>query len=509
MRLSNLCFGKETAILTGRPNLLYIHSDQHSPHVTGCYGDPLVETPNLDRLAASGVVFDNAYCTSPICVPSRMSMLSGRHPYQNQVWTNEHILDSAIPTLAHSMGAAGYHPVLVGRMHSLGPDQLHGYAERLVGDHSPNHIGSVQQVDRGVLNGTAGPHRISVERSGRGQSAYQVHDEDVVAAAVNYLNRLGVQKRAGMMEEPFSLSVGLMLPHPPYVARSEDYNHYVERMTMPKKPVPFDQVRHPHLRWWRRHTEIEDVTEAEIRRARAAYWGLVHRVDLMVGQILQALAKNDLAEDTLIVYTSDHGDMQGEHGLWWKHVFYEESVRVPLIISWPDMIAAGQRSERMVSALDVTATMLDALGAPALPNSPGRSLLPLIDGRDKIPVWEDEVFSEYCSDQFCPEGGCYQRMIRRDEWKLIYYHEQLPQLFNLKEDPDELVDRADDPACRSLCKELTARVLADWDPEWIRQKMAAKKAEVAVLRGWASNVRPPEQYLWSLKPEMNRLDDWV
>ncbi len=257
-----------------RPNLLYIHSDQHSPHVTGCYGDPLVETPHLDRLAANGVVFDNVYCTSPICVPSRMSMLSGRHPFQNEVWTNEHILDSGIPTLAHSMGAAGYRPVLAGRMHSLGPDQLHGYAERTVGDHSPNHTGSVQSVDRGILNGTAGPHRISLQRSGPGQSAYQVHDEDVVASAVDFFNRLGVQKRAGILTEPFSLSVGLMLPHPPYVARAEDYARYRDGMTMPQKPAPFDEVTHPHLRWWRTHTEIESVTDEEILRARAAYSGV-------------------------------------------------------------------------------------------------------------------------------------------------------------------------------------------------------------------------------------------
>ena len=120
-------------VLTQRPNLLYIHSDQHNPAVTGCYGDPLVQTPHLDGLAARGVVFDSVYCPSPICVPSRMSMLNGRYPYENEVWTNSHILDSGSPTFAHAMGAAGYNPVLIGRMHSLGPNQLHGYAERLVG----------------------------------------------------------------------------------------------------------------------------------------------------------------------------------------------------------------------------------------------------------------------------------------------------------------------------------------------------------------------------------------
>nr|HRJ45497.1 sulfatase-like hydrolase/transferase [Caldilineaceae bacterium] len=340
-----------------RPNLLYIHTDQHSPHVTGCYGDPLVETPNLDRLAAGGALFENAYCSSPICVPSRMAMLSGRHPYQNDCWTNEHILDSGIPTIAHAMGAAGYRPALAGRMHSLGPDQLRGYAERFVGDHSPNHLGN-RGPDRGVLEGTAGPQRISLQKSGPGQMGYQVHDEDVTAAAVDFLNRQGVQKRAGLLAQPFSLTVGLMMPHPPYVARAEDYDRYAAGMTLPRKPGPFASVAHPHLRWWRTKTGIEEVTDAEILRARAAYWGLVHRVDCLVGEILAALNANGFGEDTLIVYTSDHGDMQGEHGLWWKHVFYEESVRVPLIVNWPGVVPPGQRSQRVVSALDVAATLL-------------------------------------------------------------------------------------------------------------------------------------------------------
>ena len=139
-----------------RPNLLYIHSDQHDPYVTGCYGDKVVQTPHLDSLAANGVIFENCYCPSPICVPSRMSMLSGRYPFENEVWTNGHILNSSIPTFAHAMGAGGYDPLLVGRMHSNGPDQLHGYAQRLVGDHGPNHSGG-GGVNHGMLSGTAGP----------------------------------------------------------------------------------------------------------------------------------------------------------------------------------------------------------------------------------------------------------------------------------------------------------------------------------------------------------------
>ena len=165
-----------------RPNLLYIHSDQHTAAITGCYGDPVVATPHLDQLAARGVVMESAYCPSPICVPSRMATVTGRHPFENDCWTNDHALDSGVPTLAHAMGAAGYAPILVGRMHSRGPDQLHGYAQRLVGDHSANHVGGIPDIDHGMLTGTQGPARISLELSGIGQNAYQVHDEAVTAA---------------------------------------------------------------------------------------------------------------------------------------------------------------------------------------------------------------------------------------------------------------------------------------------------------------------------------------
>lgn len=486
-----------------RPNLLYIHSDQHAASVVGCYGDPVVQTPNLDQLAASGVQFENAYCPSPICVPSRMATLTGRHPHENGVWTNQHILDTGIPTLAHSMGAAGYHPTLVGRMHALGPDQLHGYAERLVGDHSSNYIGGTP-VDRGVLNGTAGPDRVSLRRSGPGQNPYQVHDEYVTAAAIDLLNRLGIQKAAGQQAEPFSITVGFMLPHPPYVARRASYERYHREMTMPTTQESYKEVTHPHLRWWRQHTGIEQVSQEETIRARAAYWAMVADLDAMIGQILDAVRRNDLGEDLLVVYSSDHGDMLGEHGLWWKHVFYEGSVKVPLILSWPGVIPPAGRRTETVSALDLTATLLDALDAPALPSGNGQSFLGLLTG--EASSWKNHAFSEYSSDEYGPPGGCYQRMIRQDEWKLIYYHGQAPQLFNLAQDPHERVDRADDPGCQRIRRELTQRVLNGWDPEDVRAQMALKRAENQILRAWTQHTRPAERYRWPLKPEMARLD---
>ena len=171
----------------------------------------------------------------------------------------------------------------------------------------------------------------------------------------------------------------------------------------------------------------------------------------------------------------------------------------------------------VVSAVDVTATMVEALGAPALPNAVGRSLLPLLgagnasgdarsSGIETGDDWEDLAFSEYCSDEFCPEGGCYQRMVRLGDWKLIYYHGQEPQLFNLANDPDELADRAGDPTCRSVREELEGRVLSGWDPEQIAQEMAAKLADIRILSKWAQATRPADQFRWALRPEMNYLE---
>ena len=475
---------------TERPNLLYIHSDQHNPAVIGCYGDPLVQTPNLDSLAAKGVLFTNVYCPSPVCVPSRMSMLAGRYPSEIEVWTNNHILDSGVPTFAHAMGAADYHPVLIGRMHGLGPDQLHGYAERLVGDHGGNYPGSGEAPKN---------MRASLQQSGSGQSSYQVHDEDVTASTVNYLDRFGVQKRAGLSAEPFCLSVGFMLPHSPYVARREDYELYRDVMTLPKHHEPYSDALHPYFKWWREWGNLIDVPEAEILSARTAYWALVTRMDIMIGEILKALRKNDLAENTLIIYSSDHGDQMGEHGLWMKRTFYEASVKVPAILSWPEALPEGVRCDRVLSSLDLNATMLEALGAPPLPNARGRSVLDLV--RQPDTEWEDLAFSEYCTYE-----DCLHRMIRRDEWKLNYYHGQEPQLFNLAEDPDELSDRAQDASCREIREQLTTEVLEGWDPEAVADKMEQKRADLEIIRAWAEHTKPKDQFRWERRPEMDYLD---
>ena len=485
-----------------KPNILFLMSDQHTQKVAGCYGDPLVRTPHLDRLAAGGVAFDNAYCPSPICTPSRMSLLTGRWPSSQACWTNADMLASDIPTYVHGLGAAGYRPALIGRLHSIGPDQLHGYAEREVGDHSSNWIGA-RPHSMGVLDRTNDPFRVSLERSGAGQSAYELHDIDVADAACAWLDRHAASGEG----KPFALGVGLMLPHQPYVARPEDHALYAGRIGLPAIPRPALEDDHPYLVKWRQITGIDEVTEAEILRARAAYYGLTTRLDLLIGRVLDRLEAHGFAEDTLVVYTSDHGDQLGERGLWWKQTFFDDSAKVPLILRWPGHLPAGERRAQVVNLVDLGPTLLDAVGGPALPGIDGTSFLGA--ARDAAAPWLDLTFSEYCTDGTARwDGGnaVVQRMVRAGTWKLIYYHGHRPQLFDLAADPLETRDLARDPAHDATRDRLLGLLLADWDPEAITRQLARKRKEREVLAAWWRGMEPPDAHRWTLKVEDNWLD---
>ncbi|MDA8050882.1 MAG: sulfatase-like hydrolase/transferase [Rhodospirillales bacterium] len=485
--------------MTARPNLLFLLSDQHAQRIAGCYGESLLVTPALDALAGRGVIFDNAYCASPVCVPSRMSLLTATHPHRQQVWTNDDVLASDRPTWAHALGAAGYRPTLIGRLHALGPDQLHGFLHREVGDHSPNWPG-VPRHDLGVLSRANDPWPESIARSGPGRSSYEAKDEEVADFACAFLKETAA---AGAL--PFALHVGFILPHPPYVCGAEDYRRFAGRVGPPARGIPADE--HPWLRWWREDRGLATAAPAHILRARTAYYGLVASMDRMIGRILETLAATGLARDTLVIYASDHGDHLGERGLFWKHTLHEESVRVPLILSHPGHLPEGERRAGVVNLIDLGPTIIEALGAPALPNTDGRSFLAL--ARDGAAPWLDETSSEYCTDAV-PDwtGGAavQQRMLRSGRWKLCWYAGYRPQLFDLETDPGETRDLASDSFVTSLRDQLATRVLASWDPAAIRARMAARRADKDLLAAWARAASPPSEHLWRLAPEQNRLD---
>ena len=486
-----------------KPNILLLFSDQHT-HLAGCYGDTVVRTPHIDGLASAGVTFDNGYCPSPICLPSRMSFLTAREPHRQECWTNNDILSSGIPTFAHALGAAGYDATLVGRLHSVGPDQLRGYRERLVGDHSTNWIGG-EAHNLGVLHKANDPWYESLLASGPGASAYEAHDHDVTEAAIAAISKLG-QRRATGDTTPFALTVGWLLPHAPYVCDPEIYASYEGKVPPPAIPVPAEE--HPHYAWWRTDRGIADASETEIMRARTAYYGLVTTLDAMVGRVLAALEDAGLAENTLVIYTSDHGEHLGNRGLWWKSTLYDEAAKVPLIMRWPGHIAPRSRQDAVVNLIDVTATMLDIAGAPPLPHSQGKSFAPLF--ADASAPWTDETVCEYVNDGVPAWSGgrlVVSRMLRRGNYKLIYHHGHPEQLFDLEADPDECNDLAGQPEYQDIQNSMRERLLRDWDPDEITSRVEAHRLEHEVLAAWAKAVKPADILRWPMKPGDNWLAD--
>jgi len=281
-----------------RPNILLIMSDQHNPHILGCTGDEVVRTPNLDGLASGGVTFLNAYCASPLCVPSRMTFLASRHCSDIGVWTNGCVLPSDVPTFVHALGAAGYETILCGRMHFVGPDQRHGFHRRIIGDVDPS-LGHIPRA-------TTGQTKVAVEVAGPGRTAYMAYDDAVTETCCEFL-------RGRRGKRPFFLVVGYVLPHCPYICPKQLFREYYEEVQVPELPPGYPERLHLAVREWRRRRGVDELTDDQVRTAKAAYYGLVTYMDERIGEVLGTLKEVGLAEDTVVVYTSDHGDMAGEH----------------------------------------------------------------------------------------------------------------------------------------------------------------------------------------------------
>jgi choline-sulfatase len=429
-------------------------------------------------------------------------MLTARTPSHQKCWVNDDVLRSDLPTWLHAAGAAGYDPVLMGRMHAIGPDQLHGYTAREVGDHSPNYPGA-QRQSMGVLSGANDPTPVSLEQVGSGMCAYQTKDDDVANAAVNWLHKTGAAKLT--KGQPFCLSVGFMLPHPPYVADADAFELY--RNKVPAPALGPDALIGQFYEWWRQNRGLNDLSDANTDLARTAYWALVHRLDEKIGRVLGALEEIGALDDTLIVYASDHGDHLGERGLWWKHTFFEESVKVPLVMRLPGVLPAGERRDQVVNLIDLSQTMLEALDVEQLPHADGRSFWPV--AIDASAPWANETFSEYCTD-VVPEwtGGhaVQHRMIRSENWKLMIFNDAPPLLFNLATDPEELCNKAADPDYAEVLRILMLRVNDGWDAEDIANTMQIRRVEKNILADWARKTAPQERNVWQFEAGINRLD---
>ena len=470
-----------------RPNILLIMTDQHSKHFLGSYGNQIARTPNLDRLASEGMRFTSAYCPAPLCVPSRMSFMTARRPSRNRVWNNQGILSSAIPTWAHALGANGYETSLIGRMHFKGLDTRHGFENRPIGEYSASHPGvPLVCAEKGEkcsahYHGGSGQDRGCVTHAGRGKTTYQYCDEQRTKKAVEYL-----RERGESQDRPFAAVLGFTLPHCPFIAPKELYDYYAKHVDVPKveKEQPATVRRFREVRGI-----LEPLPEKRVRVARAAYYGLCEHFDSLIGQVLKTLDQTGLSSNTLVLYTTDHGEMAGDHGCWWKSNYYEGSVGVPLIARLPGTIAPGSVSNAVCGLMDLGPTFAQIAGT-RLPDSDGRSLWPTLQGRHPK-TWKDETFSELCDAR---DGFLASRMIRSGKWKLWTYvdPEKLPPaLFDLEDDPDELNDLGQDPQHADIREKLLRRIHRDWDPAIVHKETAQATRDYATLAKWGEALMPP------------------
>lgn len=474
-----------------RKHIVFILSDQHHPNVAGYAGDAFVRTPNLDRLASRGTVFDAAYCPSPLCVPSRMAMMAGALPNVTKCYDNQSVLRSDQATFAHCLDQAGYHTVLAGRMHFNGPDQRHGFNERLVGDITSTVAGGPEQP-YGQLENTTWGHPDCLRLSGGGHSSVLEYDQAVVDAAVCTL-------RDYDRSEPLFLTVGLYEPHCPFVCPPELYQYYYDLLP----EFPEQRLREPLpelLSDGQVFNRKNNSTCEDVRRARAAYYGLVENMDRHIGAVVDAAERKWGAENVLIVYASDHGETLGEHGLFWKENFYDASARVPMIFRLPGKIPAGQRCASPVSLLDIGPTFIGLVEGPELPGCQGENLWPILTGKQGADPGREVVS---ILGRFDPPRA----MIRYKQWKLIRYHNVLDQLFDLENDPDELTNLADSPHYASLREDLARRLEKWWNGDEIarEQEMHMRHQKLLMPYG-AKHASVGENEQIVIGEEFNRLE---
>ena len=481
-----------------RPNLLLVMADQLAPQVLPAYGHPRVQTPHLDRLAEHGVVFENAYCNFPLCAPARFSMLSGRLPSRIGAFDNAVEFPASVPTFHHYLRLAGYRTCLAGKMHFVGPDQLHGYEERVTTDVYPADF--LWTPDWRLDDETwlewyhdmsrvfeAGPHRRSVNVA---------YDDEVEFEAVRWLH----EHADGGDDRPFALTVSFISPHDPYLPPPRWWERYhgVEIDPPRVADIPLEE-RDPHSRrhWFLTGRHRATVGESDVLHMRRACYALTSYIDAKVGRLLETLGEIGAAEDTLVVFTSDHGDSLGERGLFFKMSFFEWSVRVPLIVHAP--FAFGPRRVRAnVSHLDLFPTLLEAAGDGALPElaAPidGRSLASLASGAPGGAAdWPDVVRAEYTAEGV----RAPLLMVRKGPYKLIASPGDPPMLFDLDTDPHELEDLAAHPAVADVRAELEAVVAETWDVEAL-DRAVRESQSVRRLVGSAldTGIRTP----WDFQP---------
>ena len=411
-------------------NVLLLQTDEHRSDAMSWAGHPFVETPNLDRLATEGTAFTNAYCNSPLCAPSRASFVTGQYVHEINAWDNAKPYHGQAPTWGEHLNNYGVQTTLIGRKH-FDPYADAGFPDQRKPKLSKPPI-EVARLDRDPPK----EYEHAMDRFFEPEINNARMDRSVERTdeAISWLEEEAPQG------DDWILYLSYQPPHFPLTAPEE----YWEMYPPEEMDLPFDYPaaeNHPVIADLHRHFQGTDLNHETLRRLRTGYYALCTAIDEQIGRVIDALEESGQAEETVVIYTSDHGEILGDHGLWWKCCMYEPAVGVPLLMSGPD-VPSGKQIDAPVSLVDIVPTIAELTGTPLDEDWSGTSLLPLLqqvqatEGGD---VGADRIaFSEYHAHG--ARNGMF--MVRKGHFKYIYYPENPPQLFNLKADPHELTNLA-------------------------------------------------------------------
>lgn len=437
--------GQEPRTTSPRHNVVMLMSDEHNPFISSLQGHEAVVTPHMERLARQGTLFEDCYCPSPLCVPSRSSFLSGLRVHEHHMYSNCNAMSFEYPSYAQVLGEQGVHTVHMGKMDVYRPTSQLGFSEVFFpGDRKKP--GDINFVRRPLSIRSDGASRAD-GFGPRDGNPFQ-HDDEIMDAALEWL-----ATRPQHITVPWTLSVCIGKPHFPHYVTPELWDMYPKGGDLPRYGADEASARHPYAQDLRAHFQTDAFSEEQVRGLRRGYLGCVTYVDRQIGRLLDAFERHNLAEDTVFIYTSDHGEMLGKFGMWWKCSLYEDSARVPLLVAGPGF-DRGARVQTPVDLMDVQATLFSATSSRRPETWAGEPLQGM-PRRDMQRV----VFSEYHGHG--TRSGAF--LIRKGDWKLIYCMEAPHFLFNLAEDPEELRNLAE--AAPEKRRELEEELRAICHPE--------------------------------------------
>jgi choline-sulfatase len=449
-----------------QPNILILMVDQLGARALAAYGHHVVKSPNIDIIAERGTVFENCYTNFPLCAPARLAFMTGKLCSNIGAWDNAAQLSSDIPTFAHYLRLLGYRTCLAGKMHFIGPDQLHGFEERVTTDICPSDFNWTADWDDPWRNMDWFHSMKNVENAGIAErSLQQDFDEEV---SYHSIRRIFDWAR-DPDQRPFLLVSSFTHPHDPYVTPKRFYDLYQHKeIDMPRVPYIAPEKRDPHSRrLWEQYDRGEyPISEAHLRTARHAYYGSIAYVDERIGEIIEALKRAKLFDNTVLIFCADHGDMIGERGLWYKMSFYDWSSRVPLVMSGPG-VPRGKRVRGNCSLIDILPTLVDIACDADQMSYPeptdGKSLLPLLETDDVEAVVVSELLSEGVAAPYV--------MLRKGRYKFTFVEHDPPQLFDMEVDPDEVDDLAADPAYSLIVDDFKLEVARRWDMRHLKDEI--------------------------------------